>query len=110
MATFDSAKDATMRMYDYGADGHYFSNSDRKKSVLPIIRSSTKRVGVENGGTSNRKYVTKLTFHHLSEHAAEADIFDDFPYTLLSVGKKLMTENFRFSPKKVPQSTQKRMF
>jgi hypothetical protein len=31
--------------------------------------------------------VTKITFQHLSDQVAEADTFDDFPSSLLSVGK-----------------------
>ena len=73
--------------YDSGADGHYFSETDRQKAGLPIIRRSTKRVGVTNGGMSTGKYVTKLPFQHLSDQAAEADTFDDFPSSLLSVSK-----------------------
>ena len=46
--------------YDSGADGHYFSEKDRKQAGLPIIRRSTKRVGVANGGTSTGKYVTNF--------------------------------------------------
>ena len=44
--------------YDSGADGHYFSETDRQKAGLPIIRRLTKRVDVVNGGTSTVKYVT----------------------------------------------------
>ena len=54
---------------------------------LPILRISSKQVGVENGGTSSGKYVTQLPFQQLSRKAAEADTFDDFPTSLLSVGK-----------------------
>ena len=79
IATFDARKDAIMMTYDSGADGRYFSESDCKKADLPIIRRSTKRVGVTNGGTSTGKYVTNLPFQHLSEQAAEADTFDDLP-------------------------------
>ena len=76
-----------MMTYDSGADGHYCSESDRKKAGLHIVRCSTKRVGVANGGMSTGKYVTQLTFQHLFEQAAEADTFNDFPSSLLSVGK-----------------------
>ena len=35
-STFDTAKDATMRIYDSGANRYYFSESDRKKLGLHI--------------------------------------------------------------------------
>ncbi len=47
-----------MLTYDSGADGHYISEKDRRKAGLPILRTSTRKVGVTNGGTSNAKYVT----------------------------------------------------
>ena len=74
-------------MYDSGADGNYISKADRKKAGLPILRHSTKRVGIANGGTSSGKFVTKLSFPQLSKKAAEADTFQDFPTSLMSVGK-----------------------
>ena len=53
------AKEVTaMITYNSGADGHYLSELDRKNVDLPIIRPSTTRVGVANGGTS--------TAHHVS--------------------------------------------
>ena len=73
--------------YDSGADGHYFSEKDRKQAGLPIIQLSTKRVGVANGGTSTGKYVTKIPFQYLSDLAAEADTFEYLSSSLLSVGK-----------------------
>lgn len=101
VATFLATNKATMMTYDLGADGHYFSKTDRKKAGLPIIRRSTKRVGFTNGGTSTGKYVTKLPFQHLSDQAAEADTFDDFSSSLLSVGKHQMMATFPFSRRKV---------
>jgi hypothetical protein len=74
-------------MDDSGADGHYLSESDRLQAQLPILRPSTKRVGVANGGSSNGKHVTQLPFKQLSKHAAQADSFEDFPHSLMSVGK-----------------------
>ena len=44
-------------------------------------------VGVANGGTSKGKFVTKLPFPGLSQHAAGEDTFDNFSSSLLSVGK-----------------------
>ena len=89
-----------MMTYDSGADGHYFSKKDCKQAGLPIIRRSTKRVGVANGGTLTGKYVTKLPFQHLSDQAAEADTFDDVPSSLLSVGKTSDDGNISIFTKK----------
>ena len=89
-----------MMTYDSGAEGHYFRETDRQKAGLPIIRRLTKRVGVVNGGTSTGKYVTKLPFKHLSDQAAEADTFDDFPSSLLSVGKTFDDGNISIFTKK----------
>ena len=87
IVTFRKEEEATMVTYDSGADGHYFSEADRKSAGLPILRRSTKHVGVANGGTSSGKYVTRLPFPKLSQKAAEADTFEDFSSSLLSVGK-----------------------
>ena len=54
---------------------------------LPILRMSSKRVGVENGGGSSGKYVTRLPFPQLPKKAAETDTLDYFPTSLISVGK-----------------------
>jgi hypothetical protein len=51
-----------MLTYDSGADDHYIGEHDRHKAGLPILRPSTRQVGVANGGTSNAKYVTQLPF------------------------------------------------
>ena len=76
-----------MVTYNSGADGHYLSKVDRKHINLPILKKSNKRVGVANGGTSKAKYVTHLPFHNLLLRAASANTFDDFPTSLMSVGK-----------------------
>ena len=73
--------------YDSGADGHYISEQDRRNAGLPILRTSTRKVGVANGGTSKAKYVTQLPFRQLSTQATQADTFHDFPTSLMSVGK-----------------------
>lgn len=78
---------AAMVTYDSGADGNYISETDRARAGMPILRVSSKRVGVANGGTSKGKYETELPFKGLSKKAAKADTFDDFPTSLLSVGK-----------------------
>ena len=73
--------------YDSGADGHYISEADRKEARLPILRPSTKRVKVANGETSQAKHVTTLPFPQLSTKATQADSFEQFPTSLMSVGK-----------------------
>ena len=73
--------------YDSGADGHYISERDRAAANLPILRPSTKRVGVANGNTCSAKHVTALPFPNLSPAASRADTFNQFPTSLLSVGR-----------------------
>jgi hypothetical protein len=84
---FDTPQPAVMITYDSGADGHYLSETDRQQAQLPIMRPSTKWVGIANGGSSTGKHVTQLPFDQLSEQATKADSFDDFPHSLMSVGK-----------------------
>eukprot|EP00804_Cyclotella_cryptica_P013008 CCRYP_002333-RA/>CCRYP_002333-RA protein AED:0.42 eAED:0.42 QI:0/-1/0/1/-1/1/1/0/258 len=76
-----------MITYDSGADGHYLSEADRHTAKLPILRPSTKRVGVANGSTSMGKHATTLPFPLLSPTAAAADSFDDFPTSLMAWAK-----------------------
>ena len=78
---------AVMITYDSGADGHYISEKDRQQARLPILRQSSKRVGLANGGVSTAKHVTRLPFEQLSAEAGTADTFEDFPSSLMSVGK-----------------------
>jgi hypothetical protein len=80
-------KQPIMITYDSGADGHYISKKDRCEAGLPILRPSTRKVGVANGGTSNAKYVTQLPSRQLSTQSRQTDTFQDFPYSLMSVGK-----------------------
>ena len=87
IVTFYDEDDATMLTYDSGADRHYLSEKYRKKLGLPILRVSAKKVGVKNGGACNGKYVTRLPFTQLSNKVAEADKFEEFPTSLMSVGK-----------------------
>ena len=91
--TFNSRDEAVMVTYDSGSDGKYVSKADRTKLGLPILRISTKRVTVANAGASKVKYVTILPFKQLSPNAAEADTFEDFPTSLMSVGKILDNGN-----------------
>ena len=84
---FNSNEIATMVTYDLGADGHYVSEKDRIKAGLPILKPSTKRVAVANGATSKAKHVAKLPFPVLSDKATKADTFEEFPTSLMSVGR-----------------------
>ncbi len=76
-----------MLTYDSGADQHYLSEKDRQRLGLPILQVSAKTVGVANGQTCSGKFVTKLPFPQLSQQAAEADTFNNFPHSLMSVGQ-----------------------
>ena len=84
---FNDKDVAAMVTYDSGADGHYISKQDRIKAGLPILRPSSKRVAVVNGATSSARHVTALPFQGLTNKANKADTFDDFPTSLMSVGK-----------------------
>ena len=77
-----------MLTYDSGADGNYLSEKDRTKLGLPVLRMSDKKVGVANGGACNGKYVPSLPLPQLSNKAAEADTLEEFPTSLMTVGKK----------------------
>jgi len=63
---YSSNEQPIMITYDSGADGHYISEKDRRKAGLSILLTSTRKVGVANGGTSKAKYVTQLPFQQLS--------------------------------------------
>jgi hypothetical protein len=76
-----------MITYNSGADGNYISERDCVKTGLPILRQLTRKVGVANGGTSLTKHITRLPFNKLSARAWQADTFQDFPTSLMSVGK-----------------------
>jgi hypothetical protein len=76
-----------MITYVSGANGHYMSKKDQQEAGLPILRPSTQKVGVANRGTSNAKYITQLPFRQLSAQSRQADTFQDFPNSLMSVGK-----------------------
>ena len=84
---FFSSKDVPSITYDSGADGHYLNEADRRAARLPILRSSSKQVAVANGHISNAFHESRLPFHGLSKTATKADTFNDFPQSLMSVGK-----------------------
>ena len=76
-----------MITYALGANGNYISKRDHNKAGLTILRQSTREVGVANGGITQAKHITRLLFHKLSAQARQADTFQDFPRSLMSVGK-----------------------
>jgi alpha-beta hydrolase superfamily lysophospholipase len=81
---------ATNSVHKYnnsGADGHYISKKDWCQAGLLILQTSTRKVGVANRGTSKAKYITQLPFQQLSARAKQADTFQDFPTSLMSVSK-----------------------
>ena len=84
---FHNKEEPIMITYDSGADNHYVSEAERIKLKLPILRPSHKRVAVSNVGTSKVKYLTQLPFPQLSTISAESDTFEEFPSSLMSVGK-----------------------
>ena len=84
---FHNEEELIVITYDSGADNHYMSEADRIKLKLPILRPSHRRVAVANGGTSEGKYVTRIPFPQLSTITTEADNFEKFPSSLMSVGK-----------------------
>ena len=84
---FHNKEEPIMITYDSGAYKHYVSEADRIKLKLPILRPSHKSVAVENGGTSEGKYVMRLPFPQLSTTSVEADTFEEFPSYLMSVGE-----------------------
>ena len=88
VATFVESEAATVfATYDSGADGNYISEADRARAGWPILRHSVRKVNVANGGHSKGKYLTRVPITGLSNKAAEADTFDSFPQSLISVGK-----------------------
>jgi hypothetical protein len=84
---FFDVNDIPSVTYDSGADGHYLNKADRLAAQLPILHSSSKQVAVANGQLSSAKHESRLPFHGLSAKATKADTFNDFPQSLMSVGK-----------------------
>ena len=66
IATYQQPVNTPMITYDSGADRHYLSEKDRTKLGLPILRISDKKVGVDNGGACNDKYIKKYHAKPLS--------------------------------------------
>ena len=73
--------------YDSGANRHYLNKTDRARAGLPILKPSTKRVGIANDSVSVSTYVTRLPFPQLSHKASMEDTFTNFRNSLMSVGK-----------------------
>jgi hypothetical protein len=76
-----------MIMYDSGADGHYLCETNLITAGLPILKPSTKHIGVANGSTSRAYHVSCLPFPQISPTAMHADSFPDFPQSLMSISK-----------------------
>ena len=87
VCTFHEDHNPIVVTYDSGANGHYVSERDRREAGLPILRRSTKRVGVADGNVCLGSNVTRLPVPGLDQQATEADTFDTFPHLLMSVGK-----------------------
>ena len=62
------------------------SEADRIRLVLQTFRSLNKSVAVADGGTSKGIYITCLPFPQLSTATAEADTFEEFPSSIMSIG------------------------
>ena len=73
--------------YDSGANGHYLNKIDHSHAGLPILKLSTKQMGVANGGVSLGTHLTRLPFPQLSHKASTEDTFTDFLNSFMSVGK-----------------------
>ena len=56
-----------MLTYGSGTDRHYLSKNDRTKLGLLILRIPDKKVGFDNGGACNGKYVKKYHAKPLSK-------------------------------------------
>ena len=87
IATYHKHDKTTMLTYDSGTDGHYLSKKDRNNLGLPVLRVPAKKAGVANGSSCNGKYVTTLPLTQLYNRAAEVDTFEEFPTSIMSVGK-----------------------
>jgi hypothetical protein len=85
--TFHTVQQPIMVTYNSGTNRHYISENDCQTAGLPILKQSSKRVGVANGGSSKAKYVTRLPVPNMLHKATQADSLVDFPTSLMSVGK-----------------------
>ena len=73
--------------FDSGADAHYIREKDRRAASLPILRNSSKRVGVANGEVSQGIHETRLPIPQLPKKATKADTFNKWSSNLMSVGR-----------------------
>ena len=71
-----------MITYNSGADGHYLSKCNHKTAGLANLTNA-----LGNGGTNTTRHVSRLPFQQLSDRAASANTFDNFPSLLMSMGK-----------------------
>ena len=106
---FWNDNETVMISYDPGDDGNYISETNRKIAGLPILWHLTKRVRVANGSTSSGTFVTKLHFLKLSAQAVETDTFQEFPTSLMSVGKTANDGKISIFTKTASQCTKNKM-
>ena len=85
--TYNKALSPITVTYNSGANRNYLSKSNRRKAYLPILRKSTRRVGVADGTVCHGKHVTRLPVPDLVLTATKAYTFEKFPHSLMSVGK-----------------------
>ena len=74
IATYQQHVNTPMSTYDSSADRHYLSEKDRTKLGLPILRISDKKVGVDNGGACNGKYIKKYHAKPLSRESTFKEV------------------------------------
>ncbi len=55
---YKNHEEPLMITYNSGSDGNYLSKKDCVKAGHPILRASTRLVGVANGGTSQAQHIT----------------------------------------------------
>jgi hypothetical protein len=106
---FNDHIEPIMITYNSGANGNYISERDCVKAGLPILRQSTRKVRVANGQTSQAKNISTLPFHKLSAQARQADTFQDFPTSLMRMGKQPMMTSYPCSLKQVSRFTKRKM-
>ena len=73
--------------YDSSTDRHYLNVINCMRAGLPILKPSTKQVGVANDGVSDGTHVTHLPFTQISHKSSNTETFKDFPNSLMSFVK-----------------------
>ncbi len=84
----ESKSSTVYASYDSAADGHYTTEVDRAILNMPILRPSSKRVAVANGGVETGINRTVLPLpDSIPFKTREGDSFSSFTNTLISVGR-----------------------